>query len=114
MSNESPPASSNRPDEIEVGTHVPSLAELFIGFMVVAVSAFGGVLPFARRMVVEQRRWLTGREFTNLLALGQFLPGPNIVNVSVCIGQRFHGWRGSVVAVLGMLAAPTAVVLVLG
>ena len=68
----------------------------------------------ARRMVVERRRWLTGPEFTDLLALGQFLPGPNIVNVAVCIGQRFHGWRGAVAAVLGIMAAPVGIVLCLG
>jgi len=95
-------------------TCVPSLGELFTGFLIVTVSAFGGILPFARRMVVEQRRWLTPAEFTDLLALGQFLPGPNIVNVSICIGQRFHGWRGSLAAVLGLMAAPVAIILVLG
>ena len=93
---------------------VPSLGALFMGFLGVSVQGFGGVLPFARRMIVEQRRWLTGPEFTDLLALGQFLPGPNVVNVSVCIGQRFHGWQGAVVAVLGFLGAPVAIIMVLG
>ena len=55
---------------------------------------FGGVLPWARRMLVEQRRWLTAEEFTEVLSLGQFLPGGNIVNMSVVIGQRFHGVPG--------------------
>jgi chromate transporter len=92
----------------------PTIADLFVGFCAVAVSGFGGVLPFARRMVVERRRWLTGPEFTDLLALGQFLPGPNVVNVAVCVGQRFHGWRGAVAAVFGIMAAPVGIVLCLG
>jgi chromate transporter len=101
-------------DEAPAARVHPTITDLFVGFCGVAVIGFGGVLPFARRMVVERRRWLTGPEFTDLLALGQFLPGPNIVNVAVCIGQRFQGWRGAVAAVLGIMAAPVGIVLCLG
>ena len=79
-------------------TATPTLRELFFGFMQVGVSGFGGVLPFARRMLVEERRWLTADEFNEVLSLGQFLPGPNIVNVSVIVGRRFHRVAGSIVA----------------
>ena len=75
---------------------------------------FGGVLPWARRMVVEQRGWLTAAEFTDLLALCQFLPGPNIVNFSVALGSRFQGVRGALSALVGLLAAPCAIVIALG
>jgi len=50
-------------------------------------------MPFARRMLVEERRWLNAEEFTDVLSLCQLLPGPNIVNVAVCVGARFHGVR---------------------
>ena len=63
---------------------------LFWGFLKVGVSGFGGVLPIAHRMLVERRRWLTEQEFTEALSLSQFLPGPNIVNLSVIIGRRFQ------------------------
>ena len=66
-----------------------SRTDLFVGFLKVGLSGFGGVLPFARRMLVEQRRWLTEREFIEVLSLSQFLPGPNIVNVSIIVGSRF-------------------------
>ena len=92
----------------------PGLAALFAGFLGVGVIGFGGVLPWARRMVVEQRRWLAPGEFTELLALCQFLPGPNIVNMAVAIGARFGGVAGSVAAVAGLLAAPMAIVIGLG
>jgi len=46
-------------------------------------------MPFARRMLVEERRWLNAEEFTDVLSLCQLLPGPNIVNVAVCVGRAF-------------------------
>jgi chromate transporter len=86
---------------------------LVVAFLKVGLSGFGGVLPFARHMLVEQRRWLTEQEFTEVLSLSQFLPGPNIVNASVIIGRRFRGPLGAVVAPLALMLMPIAVVLVL-
>lgn len=102
------PASPTAPQE---ATHTPSLAELYLGFMRIAAFSFGGVLPWARFVLVERRRWLTADEFTEMLALCQLLPGPNIVNMSVAIGARFHGALGSLAAVLGLTMLPIAVVL---
>jgi chromate transporter len=93
---------------------VPTVRELFAGFFRVGVSGFGGVLPWARRMLVEERRWLGPEEFTDVLSLCQFLPGPNIVNVAVTVGARFHGARGALAAVVGLMAAPFAIVVALG
>ncbi len=97
------------PDIVE-----PGLASLFAGFFGIGIVGFGGVLPWARRMMVEQRRWVTGVEFNDMLALCQFLPGPNIVNMSVATGARFRGVPGSLASVLGLLAAPIAIVIALG
>jgi chromate transporter len=85
MTDSPPPAAAP-----SVGT-----AELFFGFLRVGLSGFGGVMPFARRMLVEERRWLDEREFVELLSLSQFLPGPNIVNMSIVIGNRLCGPLGS-------------------
>jgi chromate transporter len=71
------------------------------------------VLPFARRMVVEDRRWMTAEEFNDAFALCQFLPGPNIVNFAV-VGARFGGGRGAALALAGVLGPPMLVVMVLG
>jgi chromate transporter len=90
-----------------------SIRALFRGFLIVGVSGFGGVMPFAHRMLVERRRWLTEREFTEALSLSQFLPGPNIVNLSVIIGRRFQGTAGAIVATVGLLLLPLVIVLVL-
>lgn len=86
---------------------------LFRGFLMIGVSGFGGVLPFAHRMLVERQRWLTEREFTEALSLSQFLPGPNIVNLSVLVGRRFQGTIGAIAATLGLLLMPLVIVLIL-
>ena len=93
---------------------IPGIAELFLRFTQVSVSGFGGVGPWAQRMLVEERRWLSAEEFTDMMSLCQFLPGPNIVNVAVCVGARFHGARGALAAFAGLMGAPFAIVLGLG
>lgn len=95
----------------------PTVADLFAGFFVVGVCGFGGVLPWARRMIVEQRRWLTPSEFTEMLGLCQFLPGGNIMNLTIALGSRFRGVRGvrgAVACLLGLMTAPVAIVIMLG
>lgn len=91
----------------------PGCASLFAAFFTVGIRGFGGVLPWARRMLVDERRWLDERGFTELLSLGQLLPGPNIVNLAVVLGARYAGWRGALAAAAGLLLAPMAVVLTL-
>jgi len=86
---------------------------LFWGFLTVSLSGFGGVMPFARRMLVERGRWLSEGEFIDLLALCQFLPGPNIVNVAVCVGSRFQGPVGALLGVAGLLVGPFCLVVAL-
>jgi chromate transporter len=91
----------------------PSLTELFVSFMIVAVSGFGGALPWAQRMIVEQKGWMTTEEFNESFALAQFLPGPNVVNFSVVFGSRFGGAAGATVALAGLMGPPLAIVMVL-
>ena len=87
---------------------------LFLVFLSIALSGFGGVLPFARRALVERRGWLTGEDFTETLSLCQSLPGPNVVNLSIVVGSRACGWRGSLAAVAGLIGAPVVIVIGLG
>jgi len=74
---------------------------------------FGGVLPLARKVIVEQRQWLSPEKFTELLGLCQFLPGGNIINLSVAIGMEFRGVRGAVSSLIGLILAPTVIVVLL-
>ena len=92
---------------------VPDRRALFMGFFLIGLQGFGGVLPWARRGLVERRRWLSDEDFLALLSLGQMLPGPNIVNMSVVLGARYQGWRGSVIALCGLLCAPFIIILLL-
>jgi len=92
----------------------PSTYELFKAFVIVSLSGFGGALPWARRMIVEQRRWMTTEEFNEAFALSQFLPGPNLVNFSVVFGLRFGGPFGAVVTLAGLLGPPLVIVIILG
>ena len=86
----------------------PTELDLFVGFLWASVRGFGGVFVMGRRMLVEERKWLTPDEFVELLGVCQFLPGANIVNLSVAVGQRFRGWKGSLAALAGILGAPAA------
>ncbi|MCS6765130.1 MAG: chromate transporter [Candidatus Protistobacter heckmanni] len=95
-------------------TVVPTKRELFLGFLSLGMISFGGALPLARNMVVERRRWLRPEEFVELLGLCQFLPGGNIINLSVVLGMRFQGVGGAFAALLGLIAMLSMVVIALG
>ena len=90
-----------------------SNADLFITFTRLALQGFGGVLAVAQRELVEYRRWLTRDQFTEMLAISQVLPGPNIVNLSLMLGDRYFGLRGAASALAGLLAVPLVIVLAL-
>jgi chromate transporter len=90
-----------------------SVWELFAVFTRLALQGFGGVLPVAQRELVEQQRWMDKAQFVELLALGQVLPGPNIINVALIFGDRHFGWRGAAAAVAGLLAVPLVIALAL-
>ena len=91
----------------------PTLSELLRAFVVVSLSGFGGALPWARRMIVERKRWMTAEEFNEAFALSQFLPGPNTVNFAVVFGARFGGAPGAAVALAGLMGPPLLIVTVL-
>ena len=91
----------------------PSLIALFVAFAKMSLAGFGGVLVFARRAIVEQHRWMTADEFNETFALCHFLPGPNIVNLSMVFGSRFRGIAGGLAAFAGLLGPPTIIMMVL-
>jgi chromate transporter len=108
---DSPPAAVPAPDSL-ISTP-PGLTALFLAFAKMSLAGFGGVLVFARRAIVEQHRWMTADEFNETFALCHFLPGPNIVNLSVVFGSRFRGIAGGVVAFAGLVGPPVVVVTIL-
>ena len=99
MPPESPPVAAPAPDvSAPSPPHQPGLLELFLAFAKMSLAGFGGVLVWARRAIVEQHRWMTAEEFNETFALCHFLPGPNIVNLSVVFGSRFRGVAGAFAA----------------
>ncbi len=98
-------------EENSVSSDPPRCAAIFFGFMSLSIIAFGGVLPLTERMLVDRRRWMTEGEFLDVLSLCQFLPGGNIINLSVAVGMKFQGVRGAVSALLGLTVLPTLIVI---
>ena len=111
MSPDSPPAAMAAPD-LPISAP-PGLLALFAAFAKMSLSGFGGVLAFARRGIVDHHRWMTAEEFNETFALCHFLPGPNIVNLSVVFGARFRGIPGSIAAFAGLVGPPVIIVTIL-
>jgi len=97
-------------------SHKPNISrfELFLAFSRISLSSFGGAIFWARRELVERRSWLTNREFVDIFTLGQLLPGPNVLNLTVIVGHRFAGWTGAAAGVAGFLGWPCLVVIGMG
>jgi chromate transporter len=91
-----------------------TLAALFVGFLKVSLLGFGGGLVWARRIVVDQKRWMDDQDFAEILTLCQFMPGPNIVGITLCSGSKLRGPLGAVSAVAGFILVPWAVGLAVG
>src|ERR1700736_2852059 len=111
MPPDSPPAAIAAPD-IPTSTP-PSLIALFVAFAKMSLAGFGGVMVWARRGIVDQHRWMTAEEFNETFALCHFLPGPNIVNLSVVFGSRFRGIAGGIAAFAGLIGPPIVIVMIL-
>ncbi|MBC7602721.1 MAG: chromate transporter [Ramlibacter sp.] len=88
-----------------------SLSDLFLSFTVLALQGFGGVLAVVQRELVEKKKWMTQEEFVEDWAVAQIMPGANVVNLALMIGDRYFGLKGALVAVAGMLCFPLLVVL---
>ena len=110
MPPDSPSALASAPP---ITAAAPSLLELFVAFAKISLAGFGGVLVWTRRAIVEKHRWMTADEFNETFALCHFLPGPNVVNLSVVFGSRFRGVAGGIAAFAGLLGPPVVIVTIL-
>jgi chromate transporter len=90
-----------------------SLLALFLAFNSVALQGFGGVLTIIQREMVDKRRWLTQQQFVEDWAVSQILPGGNVINLCIILGNRYFGWRGAMVALAGILVVPLLLALAL-
>src|ERR1700747_78993 len=96
--------------------HSVPLAALAIAFLKVALYGIGGGggLVWARRIAVDQRRWISEHDFADIVSLCQFMPGPNIVGIAVCVGAKLRGTIGTIAAVSGFLVIPWVIGLSVG
>jgi len=86
-----------------------SLGELFYEFLKVSLLGFGGGIVLAHRAAVERRRWLTEGDFADALTLCQFMPGPNVVGIAICVGAKTRGALGALTAFAGFVLLPGAI-----
>jgi chromate transporter len=91
-----------------------SLGALFLAFLKVSLCGFGGGLVWVRRITVEQHRWISEEEFIDILSLCQFMPGPNIVGIAVCVGAKLRGSTGAIAAACGFILIPLMIGFPLG
>jgi chromate transporter len=91
----------------------PTVSQIFLAYLGIGLMGFGGVNAWARRTLVEEKRWVTDQDYAEVLGLGQALPGPNALNVAIFLGERWRGAAGATVATLGLFGGPLCVLILL-
>jgi chromate transporter len=93
----------------------PTLAGLAGCFLQIALSSFGGGLSaWTRRIVIEERRWMTDEQFLTALTITRLFPGPNQVNMAIYVGVHFRGLAGALASLAGLLIVPLTILISLG
>jgi chromate transporter len=100
-------------DDVEI-RRPTTLGALFLAFLKISMYGFGGPIVWARRILIEERHWLSDSEFADILSFCQFLPGPNVLSLTVCIGAKFQGPAGALAALAGFILLPWTVGFALG
>jgi len=97
---------------IESVEKVPSLAKLFLAFLKLGATAFGGpaMIAYIRRMAVEQKKWIDDASFKNGVAFCQMVPGATAMQAAAYVGLRLRGVSGAAVSFIGF-ALPTFVLM---
>ena len=111
---QSAPSSLTPAPQPHTASPPPGIGEIFFAFAKISLSGFGGVLAWARRMMVEERKWMTPEQFNEVYALCSFLPGGNIVNFSIIFGGRLRGPLGALASIAGLLGPPFVLILIIG
>ena len=91
-----------------------TVLDIFIEFLIIGATSFGGVVPYLRNSLMSKRHWVDDKEFVELLSISQSLPGLNATNMAILLGDRLRGWMGAVVAILGVCLPGAAIMLAVG
>lgn len=90
--------------------------QLFTSFMKIGAFTFGGgwaMIPLIEREVVDKHKWISREEFIDELAVAQSLPGILAVNISVLVGNKLRGVKGSLAAALGTILPSFVIILLI-
>jgi chromate transporter len=91
-----------------------SIGQIFLEFLIIGATSFGGVVPYLRGSLVNKRHWVDDKEFVEMLSISQSLPGLNATNMAILVGEKLHGALGSIVAILGICLPGAALMYVVG
>src|ERR1700693_4007856 len=91
-----------QPGETAAKAATVSVWEIFLEFLIIGATSFGGVVPYLRGSLVTKRSWIDDKEFVEMLSISQSLPGLNATNMSILVGEKLRGALGSVAAIIGV------------
>jgi chromate transporter len=91
-----------------------SVSSIFLEFLTIGATSFGGVVPYLRGSLVSKQQWLSDKEFVEMLSISQSLPGLNATNMAILVGQKLNGALGAIVAVLGVCLPGSLLMFVVG
>ena len=91
-----------------------SIAQIFLEFLIIGATSFGGVVPYLRGSLVIKRQWIDDKEFVELLSISQSLPGLNATNMAILVGEKLRGALGSVAAIIGVCLPGAVIMYVVG
>ena len=84
-------------------TEEASITDIFLEFLIIGATSFGGgVVAYLRNGLVTKRKWVDDKEFVELLAISQTLPGLNATNMAVLVGDKLRGAMGSIAAIIAV------------
>jgi chromate transporter len=109
---ETNPALQQKALELSAGR--VSTARIFLEFLTIGATSFGGVVPYLRGSLVGKQRWLSDKEFVEMLSMSQSLPGLNATNMAILVGQKLNGALGAIVAVLGICLPGSVLMFIAG
>jgi chromate transporter len=88
-----------------------SIRDVFLEFLLIGATSFGGgVVAYLRSGLVAKREWIDDKEFVEMLAISQTLPGLNATNMAMLVGDKLRGALGSLAAIIG-ICLPGAVLM---
>jgi chromate transporter len=114
MSERGPKLALQREADTAIAQAGVSIGQIFLEFLIIGATSFGGVVPYLRGSLVNKRHWVDDKEFVEMLSISQSLPGLNATNMAILVGEKLHGALGSIVAILGICLPGAALMYVVG